>query len=135
MKSFKSLPFLACLLAVGCGDAGTGPSRHRISGAVTFDGKPVPAGTIYFEPASGPAGSARIINGQYDTNSGKGTVGGPHNVMIEGYDGLAAHPGEMGTPIFKPFKVKETLSTTDSTKDFAIPASAAKGLVISKDPA
>jgi hypothetical protein len=125
----------ACLLAAGCGGTESGPSRYRLSGTVTFDGQPVPAGTIYLEPASGPAGSARIIDGKYDTNDGKGIVGGPHTVMIEGFDGRGANPGEPGTPLFKPFRAKEDLPAESSTKDFAIPASAAKGLVISKDPA
>ena len=59
------------LALVGCGGAvESGPPRFRLSGKVTFDGKPVPAGTIYFEPATGPAGSAQIKDGQYDTANG-----------------------------------------------------------------
>jgi len=125
-----------CLAACGCGGgAEPGPARFRLSGKVTFDGKPVPVGTIYFEPESGPAGNAQIKDGQYDTANGKGIVGGAHTVMIEGYDGHGANPGEMGKPIFKPFRAKQDLPASDGTKDFEIPASQAKGLVISNDPA
>jgi hypothetical protein len=124
------------LALVGCGGAvESGPPRFRLSGKVTFDGKPVPAGTIYFEPATGPAGSAQIKDGQYDTANGKGITGGATTVMIEGYDGQAAEGQGMGKPIFKPFKSKEDLPSAEGTKDFEVPASAAKGLIISNDPA
>ena len=38
----------ALLLAAGCGEAG--PARYHVSGKVTFNGQPVPAGQIVFEP-------------------------------------------------------------------------------------
>ncbi|MEZ6132790.1 MAG: hypothetical protein R3C59_29325 [Planctomycetaceae bacterium] len=119
----------------GCGGGDDGPDRFRVSGVVTFNGQPVPAGNIYFETTAGPAGGAQIVNGAYDTSDGKGVVGGPHNVVIEGYDGNGENPGEMGKPLFKPFRVTETFDKSDSTKDFEVPASAADGLVISNDPA
>ena len=56
-------------LASGCGGSG-----HRISGKVTLDGKPVPAGKIYFIPDtakgnSGPTRYADIVDGAYDTGA------------------------------------------------------------------
>ena len=120
---------------VGCGSGDTGPQRYRVSGKVTFNGQPVPAGSIYFETADGPSGGAQIINGSYDTSSGKGVVGGPHDIVIQGFDGVGLAPGELGTPLFNPFRVNEDLPKSDTTKDFEVPASAAEGLDTTYDPA
>src|SRR5204862_378695 len=71
------------LAAVGCGE-----SRVEVSGEVTFDGKPVPAGRIYFNPDftkgnDGPQGYADIKDGKFDTrNKGKGACGGPTIAVI-----------------------------------------------------
>lgn len=124
------------LFLSGCGGATEkGPERFRLSGKVTFNGQPVPTGTIYFQPESGPAGTAKITDGAYDTKSGQGTVGGPHKVMIEGFDGKGVNPGEPGQPIFKPHTIEMNLPKSDDVKDFDVPASAAEGLIISNDPA
>lgn len=90
---------LAVLLAaVGCGDSG--PQRVRIQGSVTYEGKPVPAGQLRFEPdasrgGAGPVGFARILEGRYDTASGKGPVPGPMKVRIRGYVSAKAFAPEM----------------------------------------
>ena len=39
--------FMPVLVLAGCGRQ-SGPPRHELSGTVTFDGKPVPAGEIQF---------------------------------------------------------------------------------------
>ena len=75
---------LAMVLA-GCGQ--DGPRRYHISGAVSYNGQPVRAGRVIFEPDthkgnSGPAAYADIRNGQYETLPGLGCVGGPHNVRV-----------------------------------------------------
>jgi hypothetical protein len=56
----------------GCN--GTDVPRHDVSGSVIFGGQPVPAGTILFRPdtaqgGSGPAGTAVITGGRYDTSA------------------------------------------------------------------
>lgn len=136
MRSFVVLS-VCVLVSAGCGGADEkGPSRYRVSGTVKFDGKPIPSGTIYFETSAGPAGVAAISKGKYDTDKGKGVIGGPHKVLIEGYDGQAVNPGEkMGKPIFKPYRVEALLPKDDSKQDYNVPASAAEGLVIENDPA
>lgn len=123
------------LFLAGCGSAEEGPPRYQVSGKVTFDGKPVPMGTIYFETANGPAGSAVITDGSYDTRDGKGVVGGKHQVVIQGYDGKGQGEGEMGQPIFKPHRISVDFPNEDTTQDFDVPASAAEGLILSNDPA
>ena len=75
----RTTALLLVTLSVGCGkDEG-----NRVSGMITFNGQPVPAGKIYFTPDtskgnSGPTGYADITNGRYDTASeaGKGIFHG-----------------------------------------------------------
>jgi hypothetical protein len=127
---------LAVVLA-GCGDSGG--SRQRVSGQVTFDGRPVPAGQIMFEPDTsagnkGPMGSAEITNGQYDTQAaGIGTVGGPHLVRITGLEGKPTDNAAV-RPLFNTYETKVDLGQGPATKDFDVPAAAAEGLKFSDEP-
>lgn len=111
---------LACGLP-GCGASGDSPQRFDVSGAVTFDGKPVASGTVLFEPDPGkgnrgPAGFAQIREGKFDTAlGGKGIIGGPHVVRISGGDKIAA---------FSEYVISVDLPRQRSTRDFDVPASA-----------
>ena len=119
------------LLALGCGQAG--PGRFDVSGKVTFAGNPVPSGWVSFTPDtakgnSGPQGVAAIRAGAYDTTgaNGKGTVGGPMIVRIEGFDGQATPDLPNGRPLFAPYEVKVELPRERITKDLEVPAAWAK---------
>jgi len=61
---------LPALVAAGVGWAcpGCGPRTFPITGAVTFDGEPVAAGTIVFEPADGrgPTAGGIVAAGRYE---------------------------------------------------------------------
>lgn len=75
--------------AWGCGDSGD-LARYPVAGQVTFQGAPVPSGTILFEPDAsqgnqGPAAMSSIQNGYYEVPRKKGVVGGPHLVRVIGY--------------------------------------------------
>lgn len=125
-----------CVIAAGCGPGvDPGPERFDLSGTVTFKGAPLPAGKITFTPDTekgnkGPAGFATIENGRYDTSgAGKGTVGGPHIVSIEGYDGQKTDTKPFGTPIFAPHSETTDLPKETTTKGFEVPASAAENFV------
>lgn len=97
MTSFRlsslTLALLAslCLCFSGCSDRG--PKRYRISGTVTYDGKPVPIGTVMFEPDSskgnsGAAGLTAIKDGKFDSEAdGVGFIGGPHRITVQAFDG------------------------------------------------
>ena len=126
---------IACLLPWTGGCGGDGISRHRVAGSVTFDGRPLPAGEIYFEPDAaqgnvGPTGYARIRDGRFDTAGdppGQGAVGGPQRIRIEGYEAPAPRAGEgepAGVTLFREFRTTATLPARDSNQDFAVPASA-----------
>lgn len=86
---------LGCTFLVGCG----GDDTHQVKGTVTFNGKPLPGGKIYFFPDStkgnsGQAGFADIVDGKFDTANlgGSGTMRGPTRVAIEGFDPSAPPP-------------------------------------------
>lgn len=69
--------FLVCALA-GCGGGPQGPALYAVSGAATFDGKPIETGRIEFRKAEGDgrAYSGEIKNGAYSLQceAGKMTV-------------------------------------------------------------
>src|SRR5687767_5122929 len=92
---------LMTLVGCGGGDAG----RYRVSGVVTYDGKPVPKGVIYFDPDTGKnqaglQGFAEITDGKYDTGQGgKGTTGGPVVIRVEAFDGQGSGETPAGKPL------------------------------------
>ena len=116
------------LSIAGCsGD--DGPRRYDLSGTVTFDGKPIPMGSIIFQPDSsagnsGPQGAAEIRNGKYDTSDRKGIIGGPHIVRITGFDGVAENEMEVVPPLFAEYQIKSDLPKESGTIDFEVPADA-----------
>lgn len=123
------LSILAVTSLGGCG-GDSGPRRYQVSGTVTYDGKPVVKGFIYFSPDvengnDGPGGGAMINQGLYRTELSKGIVGGSHHVRIVGYDGVPATvEGEElpdGKPLFTPFETIIDFPRSDTTEDFAIP--------------
>jgi hypothetical protein len=116
---------LALVASWGCGDQG--PRRYELSGSVRYDGQPVPAGTIVFEPAEGDVtrdtmAHAEIRNGQYKTLPGMGVIGGPHVVYINGSDGVAGEEAPLGAPLFpETYSTRIDLPKADGTHDFDIP--------------
>lgn len=116
----------AAALVSGCG---RGERLYHVQGTVTFAGKPVPKGTIVFEPDPsrgnrGSAGFAQIVQGRYDTRvgDGKGTVGGPHLVRILGLDGIPRGELVNGSPLFPEYNTTADLPQQDTTLDFQVPA-------------
>lgn len=124
---------MVCLLIAGCGG---GRDGFDISGKVTFDGQPVPAGKIYFNPDgskgnSGASGFATIKDGAFDTAAEGGAphVGGAMIVAIEGMDpSEKTEDPESGEQIMKVlFPLYETpaeLPKETGTMDFDVPATA-----------
>jgi len=108
---------------VGCGGES---DRYEVSGTVTFHGRPVPGGRILFVPdrGKGNAGTgsvAEIHEGKYRTRTGKGSVGGPHQVTIYGDDGTM--PTETtSNALFPPYRATVELPHAEAHHNFAIPA-------------
>jgi hypothetical protein len=75
-------------LVTGCGDKGyEGPERAAVAGSVTFDGSPLPYGSITFVPSDGGGrrANAIILNGSYSIVEEQGPNLGAHKVEIIGY--------------------------------------------------
>ena len=123
------LASIAVLLA-GCS---SGDRTYDLSGSVTYQGKPVPAGQIVFEPQgdagnNGGPGFAKIKDGHYDTRilEGRGTLGGPHSVTIHGLDGVVRGELLNGIPLCPDYRTTADLPKKDAQQDFDVPASSAR---------
>jgi hypothetical protein len=101
---------MICCSLAGCGEQESG--KLRISGNVTFEGKPVQRGRIDFRPDvlkgnKGAAGFALIENGSYDTaKDGGDVIPGALVAVIQGYyfeDGVAEVP-ENAKPLFRTYE-------------------------------
>lgn len=116
-----------CLMSVwGCGN--NGPVRYEVRGDITYEGSPVPGGTITFEPdrAKGNIGQrayAKITDGTFKTIDSKGVIGGPHLVTIYATDGVPNGPDyQMGTPLRQPsFRTEVDLPQEDTEMNFDVP--------------
>ncbi|EAQ78567.1 hypothetical protein [Blastopirellula marina] len=124
---------LFCLISLGCGSQTEGPLRFRVSGDITFQGNPIPAGLITFSPDaalgnSGPQGVARIRDGHFDTgfDGGKGVLSGPQIVKVIGADGEtytddAGIQAPEGKPLFAPWETKLEVLNEDIKIDWEVP--------------
>jgi hypothetical protein len=113
---------LVVVAAAGCG----GEERlYHVAGTVTFDGKPVPKGVIFFDPVgTGPQGFASIENGRFDTaqpNGGRGVRAGPHAVRVGGYDGKPGNEQPLGNALFPEFTATREFPPADSSYDVDVP--------------
>lgn len=112
----------------GCSRSADGPARYALQGRVVYQGKPVPAGEVFFEPDaeagnSGPAGIADIQDGKYRTRPEWGVVGGPHVIRVLGYESrvpVNAGLGEFGKPLFSEKRVKADLPKTSGEFEIVI---------------
>jgi hypothetical protein len=78
---------LMTTLLAGCGDD-RGPERVVVSGTVTYNGKPIPDGSIRFVPtaaSAAPISGAPIVAGRYKIESRGGVAMGTYRVQIEAY--------------------------------------------------
>jgi hypothetical protein len=123
---------MACLmLAAGCSKPPPGPARFPVSGKITFDGQPVPRGTIAFEPDtragnSGPGGYGTIMDGRFTTHPRMGAVSGAQFVRIAGFDGQATAELIDGKPLFPEHTTTVDLPAKAATIDFEVPRTSTK---------
>jgi hypothetical protein len=81
------------LLVLGCSASAGRPPLGKVSGKVTYNGKPVTGGSVMFTPAAGSGSdTARIATGQIEADgsytlttfdTGDGAVLGQHIVTVE----------------------------------------------------
>jgi len=119
---------VALVAIIGCGPGTKGPVRYGVEGMVTFRGDPVPTGRIVFEPDPaagnrGPVGMADIEAGRYATDRRFGAVGGPHLVVIEGFESpgpQGLRPDESPRQLFREYRTKVDLPRHASTQNFEV---------------
>lgn len=120
----------AMILLTGCG----GSSELRsLSGEATYDGKPIPTGSILFEPDeskgnSGPGGAADIVNGKFQTRKNSGVGAGPQRVTVYGFDPALNKDNSMDadTSLFPPYETEIDLAPEARTLDIRVPVQASK---------
>jgi hypothetical protein len=96
---------LACVLVAG-GGCGKGTDRLKVSGTVTYKGRPLDQGRIEFEPTfTGPtafASGAPIADGAFTIPAGGGLAPGTYRVRIYSSDRVSPKgpvlPGSEGPP-------------------------------------
>ncbi len=103
----RLLPGLVLLAVLGCG----GDGRVEVSGKVTWNGKPIPAGEIVIEPDSakgntGPQAYATIQDGTFRTDPARGSISGPVILTVRGYDGIPNGESPRGKRLFRPYEMR-----------------------------
>src|SRR5262249_47543041 len=93
------------LLALGC-DSG-GPTMGRVSGTITYQGKPIPKGTVTFVATDGknPNATGTIQAGSYRLQTdepGDGAVVGEYKVAISDIDQDTFNTELPGMPVKVP---------------------------------
>lgn len=79
MLVFRLTVLLGAVALAGCSGG-----RSGVEGSVTYDGEPIPIGTISFLPTgeTGIKCGGRIENGRYKVDADFGPMPGPHRVEI-----------------------------------------------------
>jgi hypothetical protein len=122
---------LLWLVSAGCG--GDGLDRHRVRGTVTFQGKPVEFGAVFFEPTESvgkvaPTVYLPVRDGKYDTGD-KGPIPGRYRVTVGGVDKSKERVDDDGIThspqLFQDYKFEVEIPPPDGTLDIEVPASQA----------
>src|SRR5688572_5783063 len=110
------------LLITGCQQPTA--EGYLVSGTVTYQGQPVPRGTMLLTPDSskgnsGPAVALDIVDGKFETPPTARTRhrGGAYRVYIDGFDGNAKPEAELplGRALFMEYETELTLPEEDAS--------------------
>ena len=119
------LALLSVALLAGCRDDG----RYQLSGAATFQGKPIPTGEVRLTPDTsqgnrGPAVLAMIKDGRYETSAERGVLGGHYVLRVTGYGAAPASNDptapDFGRPLFPARQLFVELPQEDFQYDIKI---------------
>jgi hypothetical protein len=122
----------ALLVAGGCGEKTL--DRIRISGTVTYEGKPVEFGAIFFEPTESvgkiaPTVYLPVRGGKYDSED-NGPIKGKYRVTVGGMDKSKETKDDDGitnTPqLFPDYKFEVEIPPPDNKLDVEVPVAKAR---------
>jgi hypothetical protein len=126
LRAAAGLALAAGMVALaGCGQGA--PKYYDVAGTVTYGGKPIPKGTVSFEPdpttgIRGQMGYADLVDSKFDTRAhGKGVLGGPYIIRILGFDGKAVYEAPYGTGLIPEYTLTKDLPKADSTLEIDVP--------------
>src|SRR5262245_4915561 len=117
---------LAFLIVAGAG-CSSEERLYDVSGTVTFEGKPIPAGIVYFDPdptqpGSGRQGVANIVDGKFTTaDKGRGVAGGSYTLRVTGFDGKTANEAPLGRGLFPEYQVKKVIPAENTEMSIEVP--------------
>jgi len=127
IRSFRlAAVALACTtLFAGCSNK---EQLYDVSGTITYDGKPIPKGLIFFDPDTargtpGTQGFANIEDGKFDTSvvgKGKGIRGGAYHIRILGFDGKSGPDAPFGKGLFPEHETTKELAPEKQTFDYDV---------------
>jgi hypothetical protein len=116
---------IGIFFVTGCG----GTKTHPLTGYVTFDGKPVPHGTVTFLPKTdqtnaGSYSMAVIKEGSFKIEKGKlGLVEGTYSVIVTGTNGVAEEFHPEGLPLFTDYRTEFVFNKEMLQFDIEVPIS------------
>jgi hypothetical protein len=124
MRSFAVAAAVVALAGLsGCGDE----KLQDVTGTITYDGRPLPAGVVWFDPEPNhpgkpPQGYAYIKDGRFNTaEQGRGVKAGAYLVRVEGFDGKPGNELPMGKPLFTDFQEKREMPKGPVDLEIRIP--------------
>lgn len=119
-----------CFFVLACVGIGCSPPKevvYRVHGQVTFKGKPVPKGNVFFDPdaskgTSGKQGFAGINEGKFDTAlpDGDGIKKGAYTIRVQAFDGKPKPDLPFGNGLTTEFITKMEFSEEDNQFDIVI---------------
>jgi hypothetical protein len=104
--SVRGRSFLATSLAITflvCGCWNSGPRKYPVAGVVTFEGQPVPEGTVqFFSPKVGSSGVPLEVDGTFSFESVGGLQAGEYKVFVSPPELHTTPPPAGGPSMEKP---------------------------------
>jgi hypothetical protein len=125
----RVLVVLVGLALAGCDDDGL--DRRRITGTVTYDGKPVEFGAIFFEPTASvgkiaPTVYLPVRDGAFDTGE-DGPIPGKYKVVVGGMDMANKRVDDDGithtAPLFPDYRFEVDIPPPGNTLKVEVPKS------------
>jgi len=123
----------ALLAAVLVGFTGCADDKlEDVTGTVTHDGAPVPAGVVWFDPdpnhpGNPPQGYAYIKDGKFNsTEKGRGVKPGAYLIRVEAFDGKPGNELPLGKPLFTDYEEKRDLPAGKVDMELKIPKQLAR---------